>query len=56
MSYGNYGRYSTRECKAFNMGRAYGAAKAGRNIKGFSDRDKQSFRAGYKVGSGKNKK
>ena len=39
-------KYSTKERKAFHMGRAYAAAKAGKRVKLPDDKTKQSFRNG----------
>lgn len=44
-----------RNAKAYNMGRAYGAAKAGRRISGLNSYDRAAFKRGYKVGYKKNK-
>ena len=59
-NYGSYGgggsRHSAKEAKAYNMGKAYGAAKAGRKITGMTDSQKASFKKGYNVGKGGKKK
>ena len=49
---GGGGHHSAQEAKAYNMGRAYGAAKAGRKISGLSESQKKSFKKGYNVGKG----
>ena len=45
--------YSTKERKAFHMGRAYAAAKAGKRVKLPDDKTKQSFRNGVNSVRGK---
>ena len=46
-------KYSTKERKAFHMGRAYAAAKAGKRVKLSDDKTKQSFRNGVNSVRGK---
>ena len=45
--------YSTKERKAYHMGRAYAAAKAGKRVKLPDDKTKQSFRNGINSVRGK---
>ena len=45
--------YSSRERKAYHMGRAYAAAKAGKRVKCPDDKSKQSFRNGVNSVRGK---
>ena len=40
-------QYSKDERKAYAIGRAYGAAKAGKRVKCPDNKTKQSFRNGY---------
>lgn len=45
--------YSPEEKKAYHMGRAYAAAKAGKRVKLTNEKQKQSFRNGVNVVRGK---
>lgn len=46
-------RYSAKERKAYHMGRAYGAAKAGKRVKCTDEKEKRSFRNGVNSVKGK---
>jgi hypothetical protein len=45
--------YTAKEKKAYHMGRAYAAAKAGKRVKISDEKQKQSFRNGVNAVRGK---
>ena len=45
--------YSAKERKAYHMGRAYAAAKAGKRVKCSDEKTKQSFKNGVNAVRGK---
>ena len=45
--------YTAKERKAYHMGRAYAAAKAGKRVKCTSEKEKQSFRNGVNAVRGR---
>ena len=40
---GRRSKFSTRERRAFNMGRGFAVAKKGKRVKGMNEREKRSF-------------
>lgn len=48
--------YTAKEKKAYHMGRAYAAAKAGKRVKISDEKEKQSFRNGVNAVRGKSGK
>ena len=51
MSYQNRGKkqYSAKQKKAFHMGRAFAAGKAGKRVGGMTKKEQESFRNGVKA-------
>lgn len=48
--------YTAKERKAYHMGRAYAAAKAGKRVKCTGEKEKQSFRNGVNAVRGRKKR